>query len=66
MNTDKTVDWLLGGPPWVQYRTRTDLLGQLESDPEVGVCQKINVGAPSDKDVSIGIGRMARSSHKTP
>ena len=29
------TDWLLEGPPWVQYRTRIDLLSQAETDPEV-------------------------------
>jgi len=46
MNTDKTVDWLLGGPPWVQYRTRTDLLGQLESNPEVVSARKSMLAHP--------------------
>jgi hypothetical protein len=32
---DKVVEWLLEGPPWVQYRTRIELLGQSESDSEV-------------------------------
>ena len=29
------IDWLLEGPPWVQYRTRCDLLNQPEDDPQV-------------------------------
>ncbi len=29
------VDWLLEGEPWIEYRTRLDLLGQSEEDPEV-------------------------------
>jgi len=29
------VSWLLRGPPWVQYRTRIDLLGQTENASEV-------------------------------
>ena len=32
---DKVIEWLLEGPPWVQYRTRIELLGQSESDSEV-------------------------------
>jgi hypothetical protein len=32
---DKVNEWLLEGPPWVQYRTRIDLLGQSESNSEV-------------------------------
>jgi hypothetical protein len=29
------IDWLLEGEPWVVYRTRLDLLGQSEQEPEV-------------------------------
>jgi hypothetical protein len=29
------IDWLLEGEPWVEYRTRLDLLGQPEDDPQV-------------------------------
>jgi len=29
------TDWLLEGPPWVQYRTRLDLLHQPEDHPQV-------------------------------
>ena len=27
------IDWLLEGEPWIEYRTRLDLLGQSEEDP---------------------------------
>jgi hypothetical protein len=29
------IDWLLGGEPWIAYKTRLDLLGQSEHDPQV-------------------------------
>jgi hypothetical protein len=29
------VNWLLEGEPWIDYRTRLDLLGQSEADPHV-------------------------------
>lgn len=29
------IDWLLLGEPWVEYRTRLDLLGQAKDDPRV-------------------------------
>ena len=32
---NQPIDWLLNGPPWVEYRTRVDLLGQPEDDLEV-------------------------------
>ncbi len=34
------IDWLLGGPPWVKYRTLIDLLGQSEDAPEVQEARK--------------------------
>ena len=35
MSADRLITWLLESQPWVQYRTRRDLLHQKESDPEV-------------------------------
>ena len=29
------IEWLLAGPPWIQYRTRLDLLGQSDQNPDV-------------------------------
>lgn len=29
------LDWLLEGEPWIAYRTRLDLMGQSENDPQV-------------------------------
>lgn len=29
------IDWLLEGDPWIEYRTRLDLLGQSEEEPQV-------------------------------
>jgi hypothetical protein len=34
------VDWLLAGEPWIEYRTRLDLLGQSEQDPQVMSARK--------------------------
>lgn len=34
------IEWLLDGPPWVQYRTRVDLLHQPENDPQVIAARK--------------------------
>ena len=34
------VDWLLEGEPWIEYRTRLDLLGQSEQDPQVMSARK--------------------------
>jgi len=30
-----TIEWLLEGEPFIEYRTRIDLLGQSENEPEV-------------------------------
>jgi hypothetical protein len=43
---DKVVDWLLEGPPWVQYRTRIELLGQPESDSEVTTARQAMLTHP--------------------
>jgi hypothetical protein len=32
---NELITWLLDGEPWVEYRTRIDLLGQAEEDPQV-------------------------------
>ncbi|MDO9300142.1 MAG: hypothetical protein Q7T89_02115 [Anaerolineales bacterium] len=37
---DKNIEWLLQGDPWIEYRTRLDLLGQTEKDPQVVTARK--------------------------
>ena len=34
------IDWLLEAEPWIEYRTRLDLLGQSEHDPQVKSARK--------------------------
>jgi len=34
------IEWLLAGEPWIEYRTRRDLLGQSEQDPRVTSARK--------------------------
>jgi hypothetical protein len=36
----QTIEWLLEGDAWIQYRTRVDLLGLAESDPQVRAARK--------------------------
>ena len=43
---DKTIDWLLQGDPWVQYRTRVELLDQEETDPPVISARKAMLASP--------------------
>lgn len=38
--------WLLAGPPWVQYRTRIDLLGQSDDEPEVTAVREALLSHP--------------------
>ena len=43
---DELTEWLLEGPPWVQYRTRLDLLNQPESDPQVCTAREAMMSYP--------------------
>jgi len=40
------IEWLLAGPPWVQYRARLDLLGQPENDPQVRTARQAMLAHP--------------------
>jgi hypothetical protein len=40
------MDWLLAGEPWVEYRTRLDLLNQKETDSEVAAAKAKMLGHP--------------------
>jgi len=46
---NKAVNWLLEGPPWVQYRTRIDLLRQDENEPEVIAAKRAMLTSPAIK-----------------
>ncbi len=43
---DKTIEWLLEGEAWIQYRTRVDLLGQDEAEPQVRAARKAMLADP--------------------
>ena len=43
---DAPIAWLLEGDPWVQYRTRRDLLDQSESDPAVAAARAAMLAHP--------------------
>ena len=47
----QTVEWLLQGEPWVEYRTRLDLLEQSESDPQVRAARKAMLADPKVKSL---------------
>jgi hypothetical protein len=40
------INWLLEGDPWVQYRTRVDLLNQTQKDPQVQSARAAMLGHP--------------------
>ncbi|MDD1775739.1 MAG: hypothetical protein LUP94_00115, partial [Candidatus Methanomethylicus sp.] len=46
MDQKPIIKWLLDGEPWVQYRTRLDLLDQQESELEVMGARKVMLGHP--------------------
>lgn len=46
---DKTIEWLLQGEPWIEYRTRVDLLGQAETDTYVVAARKAMLADPRIK-----------------
>ena len=46
---DKTIDWLLQGSPWVEYRTRLELLEQPKTDPRVRAARKAMLADPKIK-----------------
>jgi hypothetical protein len=42
----QTIEWLLEGDAWIQYRTRVDLIGQDEADPQVRATRKAMLADP--------------------
>ena len=46
---DKTIEWLLQGEPWLEYRTRLDLLGQSDTDPVVRAARQAMLADPKVK-----------------
>jgi hypothetical protein len=46
---EELFSWLLSGPPWVQYRTRLDLFGQSEQEPEVQAARQEMLADPHVK-----------------
>lgn len=44
---DDLLKWLLNSEPWVEYGTRSELMGQSESDPEVLDARKRMVQSPA-------------------
>jgi hypothetical protein len=49
------VAWLLQGPPWVEYRTRVDLLDQPEDTPEVKKARQAMLEHPQIQEMITGL-----------
>jgi hypothetical protein len=47
--TNGSIDWLLGSAPWVQYRTRLDLLGETERSKDVKAARQAMLDHPQVK-----------------
>ncbi len=45
------VEWLLEGEPWIEYRTRLDLLGQPETDVKVKAARKSMLAHPQVRNL---------------
>ncbi|MBN2088514.1 hypothetical protein JW964_02830 [candidate division KSB1 bacterium] len=48
---EKIWSWLLEGDPWVQYRTRVDLLGQDENNPAVIAARTAMINHPQIQEL---------------
>ena len=48
---DKTIEWLLQGEPWIEYRTLVDLLEQPETNPQVSAARKAMLADPKIKSL---------------
>jgi hypothetical protein len=62
------IDGLLEGEPWIEYRTRRDLLGQPESDPQVAFSRQRMLATPPVRGLIEELGGWLEeviSSHKS-
>ena len=48
---ENAIEWLLQGEPWVEYRTRVDLLGQSTTDPQAMAARKAMLADPKIKSL---------------
>ncbi len=49
------IEWLLGDEPWIEYRTRRDLLSQSEKDPQVKSARESMLAKTQVKDLVVGL-----------
>ena len=49
------IDWLLDGEPWIVYRTRLDLLGHPEDDPQVIAARQVMLADPQVQALVAGL-----------
>ena len=65
---DAPIDWLLEGEPFIEYRTRRDLLGQSENEPQVLSVRKAMLASPPVQNLVVelsGWPGTVISSHKS-
>ena len=55
MNISESIQWLLDGPPWIEYRTRVDLLEQPEDAAEVTLARQAMLAHPQVKSMITGL-----------
>ena len=48
---DSVIQWLLKSEPWIEYGTRTEILGQEHNDPEVLDARKRMVSSPMLQEI---------------
>lgn len=53
---DKTIEWLLQGEAWIQYRTRVDLLGEAETAPQTSAARKAMLADPKIQSLLAELG----------
>jgi hypothetical protein len=61
-----TIEWLLEGEPFIEYRTRVDLLRQSENEPEVIQARKGMISQPGIQSILQGIKELAWNRPKQP
>ena len=55
------IDWLLAGEPYIEYRTRRDLLDEPEHDPAVAAARKAMLADPQVQRCWPSCRRLARA-----
>lgn len=68
MDNPELIAWLLEGPPWVQYQTRREMLGQPADYPKVQAAQQAMLAHPQVQEILARLADWPRpllSNHKS-